>query len=228
MKFYSVGWTSDNEDALWYKWSRDNTLEGVFRAPFAEDEWTPSQAIRFEHGGPRSYGAVLRGGRLTETTRAELKKLWIVTQPETRWPRDTVGSFSILIDDMPLVAHRLKTAIEGFDDKLFEFMKVEAVWDTAHNCPLDGGPFYLANLLARIDSLDKQTSEIYSIPRFDGTSFNSVSSNRCFISEGAVQNASIWRDSVVAEVFCTDHFRELLEDAGCRGWCFNEARVSPG
>lgn len=227
MKFYKVTWTFNDADALQYMWSRDKRKERAFRAPVVEHEWTPPHAIRFEHGGPFSYGAKLKGGRLTDRSRAEFQKLWVVTEPKTRSARDTIGGFSILLFDIPLVSHRLKTAIEGCDSGPFEFVEFKNVWDTLHDCPVEGGPFYLANLLARIDSLDKDASEIYSIPRSDGTSFNTVRANRCFISESAALNATIWRDSAVAEVFCTSEFRALLEAAGCRGWHFVEVPVSP-
>jgi hypothetical protein len=227
MKCFKIGWAAESEGGLPYQWSRNNTLQGVFRAPFSEDEWTPPQDIRFEHGGPKSYGALLRGGRLTEATKAELAKLWCITQPKTRLSRETVGCFSRLLDDLPLVSDRLKAAIEEHDFGLFEFVKVEKIWNTNHDCQLNGGPFYFANLLARVDSLDKQASEIQSIPRFDGTSFNLVNDSRSLIAGNTVQSASIWRDSVVAEVYCTGSFRELLEAAGCNGWSFTEIPVVP-
>lgn len=225
MKCFKIGWAAESEGGLPYQWSRDNTMQGVFRAPFSENEFTPPQDIRFEHGGPKSYGALLRGGRMTEATKAELRKLWCVTQPATRSPRDTVGSFSRLLDDVPLVSERLRRSLEEHGSNLFEFEKVERVWDTAHTCPLNDGPFYLANLLIRIDSLDKETSEIHSIPRFDGTSFNLVNDNRSSIARSAVEKASIWRDSVSAEVYCTGSLREHLEVAGCKGWAFTEIAV---
>jgi hypothetical protein len=228
MRCFKIGWAAESEGGLPYQWSRDNTLQGVFRAPMSEDEWTPRRDLRFEHGGPGSDGALLLGGQLTEPTKAELRKLWYVTQPKTRGPRANIGHFSRLLDDIPLVSDRLRTAIEGHDGGVFEFVKVETVWDMTHDCPLGGGPFYLSNLLARLDCLDKEASAIKSIPRFDGTTFNSVNENRTFIAKSVVQCASIWRDTTASGVYCSASFRELLEVSGCSGWSFTEVPVVPG
>ncbi|OED49143.1 hypothetical protein AB838_08075 [Rhodobacteraceae bacterium (ex Bugula neritina AB1)] len=226
MKYYLIKSDFENGKALDYSWSRDKTLQGVFRVPLPSDEWVPRRDIRFENGGVLSYEAVLKGARLTSETVRELRKLNCVVRPEFEGPRDTIAVFSVNIDKIPLVSLKLKTALEQEFTDAFEFVCIEQVWDEVRDCPVPGGPYFLANLLKRVDSWDKGKTEIHSVTRKNGTTFNTANISKGVIDEGAVAGENIWRDMVTSDVFCSETFRDFLIDIGCVGWGFREVTSS--
>ncbi|MFW8594393.1 imm11 family protein [Cribrihabitans neustonicus] len=227
MKCFVIRMDFEAEMSMFYSWSRTTSLEGVFRVPLPRDEWVPRRDIRFEHGSVRSYGALLRGGRLTEATKHELAKLHCVVQSQSGTARETIDSYSINMDKIPLVNGRLKSALEDRFAGVFDFAPVNQVWNEVHDCPLPGGPYYMANLLARIDSWDKEKSVIHSVTRKNGTSFNSTNTSKSALLESALEDASIWRDTVTGDVLCTEDFRDFVTEAGCAGWSFREISVTP-
>jgi|GEM_PF-2950182 len=211
---------------LTYLWSRTQSKAGRFIIPHSDSEWVPYRNIRFEHGGLLSYGATAKGGRLTSKTKSELLKLWFVSEPTEKYSRDVVGSFGELLHDMPLCSEKLKNAITTLDEDTFEFLEIKNVWDEFHNCAIDGGPFFMANLLIRADAWDKEKSQITPLTRADGTSFNSVSISRCAVDATQVPESGIWRDSLTNTVLCTQKYRDFLITSGCRGWSFTEVPVT--
>lgn len=228
MKCYLIGMDFEPEMSMFYNWSRSTSIEDVFRVPLPRDEWVPRRDIRFETGGVHSYGAILQGGRLTETTKQELAKLYCVVQSQSGTARETIDSFSVILYDFPLVSSRLKSALEDSFAGTFEFAAVEQVWNEVHDSPLPGGPYYMANLLNRIDSWDKERSVIYSMTRKDGTTYNTTNTSKSALLESALENASIWRDTVTSDVLCTETFRDFVTEVGCVGWSFREVSVTPG
>ena len=210
-----------------YIWSRNRSQTAIFTMPFSVNEWVPFRDLRYESGGIFSDGAYLKGTPLTDKTKTELQRLWYLTGTNRREPRNLIGTFSINMDNIPLFSETLTEVINDIDSALFEFVKVDNVWDSAHDCPIDGGPFYLANLLRRIDSWDKELTEILSRRRPNGSYINDVSSkSKRVVMQSAVEGISIWRDSVTRHVMCTEEFRDRIVEVGCHRWSFREVDVS--
>ncbi|MDC0659647.1 hypothetical protein N6L27_16720 [Leisingera sp. SS27] len=226
MKCFLIEMDFEPEMPMFYNWSRSTSREGVFRLPFPWDEWVPERDIRFETGGVHSYGTILKGGRLTETTKQELAKLYCVVKSQSGAARETIDGFSVNMDKTPLVNSRLKSALEDSFAGTFEFAAVEQVWNEVHDSPLPGGPYYMANLLKRLDGWDKERSVIYSMTRKDGTTYNTTNTSKSALLESALENASIWRDSVTRDVLCTETFRDFVTEVGCAGWSFREVSVT--
>ncbi len=103
---------------------------------------------------------------------------------------------------------------------------MERTWDDVHHSPIAGGPFYLANLLARRDCWDQDRTRIVPQKRGDGSYFNTISGSGRAVLRSRVADALIWRDTLTKTVVCADAFKEMAETVGCKGWRFREIAVT--
>lgn len=226
MKCYKIGKNGDNGFGCGIQWSRDRSFDGIFTEPVPKSEWNPHRDFRYEDGGIRSYGALVKPSRLTAKTISNLQMLWVVTTTKIDAPHDVLGDYSILMNNLALVSERLKDILEALDPALFEFVPIPNVWDTTTQAPVNGGPFYLANVITRIDAWDMDETIIDSIPNNIGGSINLLRMDTATAKRSKIANALIWRDPVTGHVLCTEVFRELLENAGVKGWGYYPLKVS--
>ncbi|WP_420556254.1 imm11 family protein [Roseovarius sp.] len=101
-----------------------------------------------------------------------------------------------------MFSERLKDALEAVDPALSEFVRTERTWDDVHKTPISGGPFYLANLLARRDCWDQDRTRIVPRKRGDGSCFNTISGSGRAVLRSRVADASIWREVLTQTVVC--------------------------
>lgn len=226
MKCYEISLNGDSDFGRGFQWSRDQSYDGIFIQPLPKSEWNPGCDFRYEDGGIRSYGALVKPSRLTAKTKSNLQKLWAVTTTEIDAAHDVLGYYSILLNNLALVSERLKGILEARDPELFEFVLIPNVWDTAKQAPVNGGPFYLANVISRIDAWDMDETIIDSMPNNIGGTINLLRMNTATVMRSKIAKALIWRDPVTGHVLCTETFRALLENAGVQGWGFYPIMVS--
>ncbi|MEQ8257921.1 MULTISPECIES: imm11 family protein [Roseovarius] len=226
MKCYLIEANYGTPDFLDYVFARAPDYGERIHYDDYEDEWVPGRDMKYEHGGPLSYGATVKGGRFTDKTRAEFQKIWCVSRPKAERRFDVIKPFDAILDSIPLFSERLKDAIEAVDPALFEFVRMERTWDDVHKTPIAGGPFYLANLLARRDCWDQDRTRIVPQKRGDGSYFNTISGSGRAVLRSRVKDALIWRDTLTKTVVCTDAFKGMVEAVGCKGWWFREIAVT--
>jgi hypothetical protein len=226
MKCYEIKLRRDSPFGCGIQWSRDQSYDGIFIQPVPKQEWDPHHDFRYEDGGVLSYGALVKCSKLTAKTKLNLQKLWVVTTTRIDAPHDVLGDYSILLNNLPLVSARLKSILQEQDSGLFEFVSIPNVWDSARNGPVNGGPFYLANVLNRLDVWDMDETIIDSITRDDGSTLNLLRITTATAMRSKIATALVWRDPLTGHVICTETFKNLLENAGVEGWDFYTLKVS--
>jgi hypothetical protein len=225
MKFFEVERDFETDMFRRFGWSETPLWAGVLAIARRQSGWLPSRDIRFEHGGAQSYGALAKGGRLTPATLETMRAHYAVAAPTGGKPMEVIDCFSIILSQMPLVSAPLARALEVFGDAL-ELVESTRVTDGETGAPVEGGPFWLINVLDRRDGWDRARSEIVVIPRADGTSANAVHGTRRALRADAVADGIIWRDSLTSNVLCSDRFREVAQAVGCGGWFFREVPIA--
>lgn len=220
--YYEIGMDFAYKTPVFYAWSATRDRSGIITMPYPETTWTPKRDIAFTSGGLWSDSVVKEGGRLTPETLDHLFALNCIVTTDLDVSRDVVDVFTGIPGAMPLLSGPLKSALDKEFPNVFEFIELPVVWNETTQGPLPGGPYYLTNLLTRLDSWDKQKSKFYHMKRGDGSPYVEVGTTQRFIRSDLRAEFPIWRDKVTSDVICTERFREVAERAGCTEWDFTE------
>lgn len=220
--YYEIRMDFEFSDPIYYSWSKSRCSTGIIKQPYPDNLWVPRRDIEFTSGGMWSENAVKVGGELTPDTVEKLLSFHCIVEKDSNTKCEVISVFSSVLDQMPLVSCKLRNAISDAFPKIFEFVELPEVWNETASCPLPGGPYNLANLLTRVDSWDKKESKFYEFTRRSGSRYTVVKETQRFIDGRLIAKFPIWRDSVTSNVICTERFRWVAEDAGCKGWRFSE------
>lgn len=179
------------------------------------DAWNPSFNLVFD-----------ATGKVTSDDIARFKENWLVITVKDLVAYDAIGVFSQHHRSLPAINAAMKKAIEHIAPAAAQFIEIDQVWAEYQNCPVAGGPFYLANLLVSQDSWDSDAMRISNMARKDGSSFELVGGAKRAVRGSALTDNPIWRESRTGHVLCTEVMKDAFQAAGCRGWYFRPVIVT--
>ncbi|KAE9629704.1 hypothetical protein GP644_11880 [Parasedimentitalea maritima] len=177
-------------------------------SPFPTSWWSGLRDLEYSYDG--CFGPI---------TRKELANQWVQVNPRIEELPDVMG---IPYPDgrPPLIVRRaLKEAIENTNPGNCDFVKAGPIWDRRFHRELLDQDYYFMAIQTEVDSWDREQSSISEINRSDGTSFFTINSPRIIRSKAIGQNL-LWRDALTGTVLCSETFKLLAEQAGCRGLAF--------
>lgn len=224
--YYEIRTNFEFSDPVYYAWSKTYAYAGIIQPPYPDGIWVPEKDIEFESGNAWSASAVTEGGRLLPETVENLRDFNCVVKTAANVKRDVIDVFATVLRTMPLLNEKLMSALSDEFPDVFEFVEIPEIWNEVSKSRLPGGPYYLTNLLTRINSWDTEKTKFYNFTRGDGTEYVEAASRQRFISNSLTPKFPIWRDSITSNVICTDRFRKVAEGAGCQEWRFNEIPTS--
>ena len=190
-----------------------------------ETDWHPTENCEYEIGG-NTWQAQ---GRLTQATTEKLNELWVsvgARKPLTACHVLGVPSSRPHVDTV--VDQVFVNAMTEFDDRLFDFTKIEKVWDRVRKRPPWEGEFYYATLLSMRPAYDLEKSDLMLAEgvkkRFFG-SYNS-SGGRRVVKASSMVDSPIWRDAHTREVMCTEETRQFFDALGIEEWLYAPIEIS--
>jgi hypothetical protein len=113
-------------------------------------------------------------------------------------------------------------AMTAFDDRLFQFTKIEKVWDRVRKCPPWEGAFYYATLLPLRPAYDLERSDLTLAEGVQRRFFGSHNSNgaRRVVKASSLADTPIWQDTYTRDVICTEEARQAFDALGIKEWLY--------
>lgn len=183
-------------------------------SPYPSDMWSALRDMSFDDKG-----------RFTAESRREIAKLTMRINPYVTDIPDVIGGFTTLLTSPPAFNTPLQKAIGGLDSDLCDFLAVDRIWDRRHARDLPGLGFALASILPRVDSWDRDKCRVAELKRSDGTTWSNLEGIGV-VRASALTVKPLWREASTLQILCTDVFKDLVQDVGCRGIRFREIAVS--
>ena len=213
MQIYELGVDYESKKCIRGIWSPDQTEASATTLGVAK--WTPVTDLKFADDW-----------RVAQSEHEKFASHWQVLNLNSAEARSTIGYFSRIFRDLPLVNGALKAAIEAAAPGAVEFIETTRVWVEKLNTPLEGGPYHIMNVVERRNASDDEVMNIVKRQHADGHWYETAAGPARAMRASALNGATIWRESRTNFVLCTEKVKMSLIAAGCAGWDFNPIEIT--
>lgn len=178
------------------------------------------------------YGGVayMPDWRLTEETKRELQRMYVLINPKLLELPDFWGSFSpVIFKDSTSGPVMISPVVQAMLNELipdkFEILPACPIIDRTHGREITDHGHVYATFLEERDTYDREKTRIKPTTRDDGRVFQSVRGLPTIdarVADGGV----IWREAVNGALVVSDRFKDAFESIGGKGVRFHPLPMS--
>lgn len=168
--------------------------------------------------------------RLTEETKRELQRMYVLINPRLLELPDFWGSFSpVVFKDSTSGPEMISPAVQAMLNELipgkFETLPAGPIIDRIHGREITDHGHVYATFLEERDTYDREKTQIQERTAIDGRTYQLVRGLPT-IDARVAKGGVIWREAVDGALVVSDRFKDAFEKIGGKGVDFHELPMS--